>query len=730
VSALLPPEAPVKDEGAAEKPAGHVGQALARVDARDKVMGRARYSAEVPVAGVAHAVMVTSPIARGRVVEIDTRAALKQPGVLGVLTPNNALKLPGGLAAADPGDRVVQALQDDRILYSNQPIALAVADTFERATHAAHRVTVRTEAEPFTVQLDEALHDGFPFDIKRLSGATPGDETLGHPADALASASVAIEATYDVPPETHNPLEPHATIAVWSGKAHLTVYDATQGVFGVRRKLAKAFGLPLENVRVLTKFVGGGFGCKGSVWSHVVLAALAAKQLGVPVKLVLTRPQMFGMVGGRPQVRQVLKLGATKTGQLEAISHQSTSTTSRFDDYLEPAALPSRHLYACRNIATSHRLVRLDIGTPTYMRAPGESTGTFALESAMDELAHVLKLDPLELRLRNHADVDPSDGRPYSSKSLKQCYALAAERFGWAERKKRAEAARESTVRVGVGLATATYPANMSPAQAVATLGSDGAVVVKSGAVDLGGGTYTVMRQVAADALGLPIARVRFELGDSTLPEAPRSGGSQTAASVASAVMAACAALRAKVVALGGGGESASLYQEVLARAPNGPIEARASVVPSEERKRFALHAFGAQLAEVEVDELGQVRVTRMVGAFAFGRPLNAQLARSQLLGGMVWGIGMALHERSVYDAQLGRIMSRDLAEYHLPTHADVPSIEPYIVEEDDAHVDPAGVKGVGELGITGAAAAIANAVFHATGRRVRALPITPDALI
>jgi xanthine dehydrogenase YagR molybdenum-binding subunit len=716
-----------------------VGQPLERVDAKDKVTGRARFSAEVPVAGVAYGVLITSPIARGRVVDLDTSTAERLPGVLGVLTPKNAMRLPGGVEAADPGDRVVQVLQDDHIFYSNQPIGLAVADTFERAMQAAYTVRVKTEAEPCTVRLDDALADAFPFDIKRVSGATPGDETHGKPEAALQAAPVLLEATYEIPPEVHNPLEPHATVAVWSGPSHLTVYDSSQGIFAARKKLATAFALPLENVRVLTKFVGGGFGCKGSVWSHVLLSALAAKQLSVPVKVVLTRPQMFGPVGGRPAVRQTVKLGAAKNGKLEAIEHHSVSTTSRFDEFLEPAALVSRHLYACKNIGTQHRLVRLDIGTPTSMRAPGESTGTFALESAMDELAYTLKIDPLELRLRNYAEVDPSDGKPFSSKSLRQCFTVAAEQFGWAERRARAERSRESTVKVGVGLATATYPANMSHAEASAVLLPDGTVRVRSGAVDIGGGTYTVMRQVAADALGVPVTQVRFELGDTDYPEAPRSGGSQTAASVATAVMAACGQLRSRLVALalkrtGGLADALTLEQAMLVLGPSGrprePMESRASIDPGEERKRFALHSFGAQLAEVEVDELGNVRVTRMVGAFAFGRVLNARLARSQLMGGMVWGIGMALHEHAAYDAALGRIMSRDLADYHVPTHADVPDIEPYIVEEQDTHVNPAGVKGVGELGITGAAAAVANAVFHATGKRIRTLPITPDKLI
>jgi len=688
-----------------------------RADGRAKVTGQARYSYEWPIAGVAYGVLVTSPIAKGRILSIDAKEAEKEPGVIAVLTPANAMKLPGGARPADGGDRVVQVLQDDRILYSNQPVALAVADTFERAFHAAARVQVRAQPEAFTVRLDDELRAAFPHDIRNSAGLQPADQSRGDVDSALLQADHRIEAEYGTPPETHNPLEPHATLAVWNGD-HLTVYDATQGIFGVRKKLAHAFAVPPEQVRVITKFVGGGFGCKGSAWSHVVIAALAAKQLGRPVKIALTRPQMFGMVGGRPITRQRISAAATKEGRLTALRHQSLSSTSRFDDFIEPAALVSRHQYKCDHIQTLHRLVRLDIGTPTYMRAPGESSGSFALESAIDELAHELGIDPVELRLRNYAEVDPTEGKPFSSKSLRRCYELGMERFGWQKRSRRPELALRAGKLVGTGMATAGYPANFTKASALARMNPDGTVVVQSGAVDLGGGTYTVMAQVAADALGIPYDRVRFDLGDTQMPEAPRSGGSITAASVASAVEAACRNLRQKLDALG--------------TLPTAPVEALGEVAPQEDRKKYALHSFGAQFAEVEVDpELGMVRVVRMVGVFAAGRILNARLARSQFMGGMIWGIGMALHEHAVYDENLGRIVTRDLADYHVPAHKDVVSIEPvFLPVEKDEIVDPAGVKGIGEIGITGAAAAIANAVFNATGKRVRSLPITPDKLL
>ena len=730
-----------------------VGKPIVRADGRAKVTGEARYSYEAQVPGAVYAVLVTSGVAKGRIVEIDARAAEREPGVLAIITPRNALRLPGK-PQGEPPDRVVQVLQDDRILFSNQPVAVAVADTLERATHAALLVRVRAEAEPHSVRVEEELGHAFPHDIIAGGRKQEPDSAHGDVARGLREADARIEQAYEVPPETHNPMEPHATVAIWTASDRVTIHDSSQWVFAVRNKIANAFAIPKENVRVLTKFVGGGFGCKGSPWSHVLIAALAAKQVGRPVKLVLTRQQMFGMVGGRPQTVQSVALGAKKDGQLAALRHQSTSATSRFDVFVEAAALQARHLYASPNIETKHRVVRLDIGTPTFMRAPGESSGSFALESAMDELAHALGIDPLALRLKNYAETDPTEGKPFSSKSLRQCYTDGARRFGWDKRPTRPRSQTRDGLLLGMGMATATYPANFSPANAVARMLPDGSAQVESGTIDLGTGTYTVMAQVAADALGLPYEKVRFDLGDSEMPEAPISAGSMTAASVGSAVLLTCAALREKLVQLAVADAASPLHgvraeevrvedgrltaqgrsdthADIVRRAGGKPIEARSKAAPGEERKKYTNLAFGAQFAEVLVDpDLGIVRVSRMVGVFAPGRVLNARTARSQLMGGMVWGIGMALHEHSVYDDKLGRIMSRDLADYHVASNADVGVVEPYFVEEQDEHVNPAGVKGVGELGLCGAAAAIANAVFNATGRRIRTLPITPDKLL
>lgn len=515
-------------------------------------------------------------------------------------------------------------------------------------------------------------------------------------------------------------MEPHSTIAVWEGPDKLTLYDASQGIFGDRKRIAALLGLDPENVRVVSLFVGGGFGSKGPTWSHSVLCAMAARHVNRPVKLVLRRVQMFGPVGCRSETRQTISAGASRDGALIALTNNVLSHTSTIDEFTEPASLPARMLYKSANNATGQRLVRSDIGTPSYTRAPGEATGTFALEAAMDELAYELHMDPIELRLKNYADEDPDKQIPWSTKSLRECYRQGAERFGWARRTPEPRSMRDGNALIGWGMATSVYPARRSPASALARMFPDGSVLVEAGTQELGGGTYTIMTQIAADALGIPVSKVTFKLGDTRYPETPVSGGSQTAATTGAAVYAAATALRDKVAALPNGSFGGQPY-----------IEARASTEPNSDAKKFSSYSFGAQFAEVRVDaDLGQMRVTRMTGVFGAGKILNAKTARSQFLGGMVWGISMALLEQTVYDERLGRIVNNNLAEYHVPTNVDVGSIDVAWVEEDDPHVSPIGAKGIGEIGITGATAAIANAVFHATGKRIRELPITLDKLI
>jgi len=496
-----------------------VGQPIDRVDGRAKVTGAAVYAAEVPVANIAYAVIASGAVARGSLRSLDLGAARAAPGVLAVLAPGAAPTLPGA-AAKSPQERVLQLLQDDHVHYADQPIAVVVADTLERAQHAAR--LVRATYDTRAAVLDLAAPGAEEYAPKSLGPRGDTDSARGDVAAGLAAAVHRIAATYTTPSENHHAMEMHATIAAWQGDDHLTLYDSTQGLFNVRRRLAKIFGLPEGNVRVIDHFVGGGFGSKGSPWSHVPLAALAAKVCGRPVKLVVTRPQMCSLVGHRPVTVQRLQLGADAQGRLTAIEHRVTSATSRFDEFVEPAASQTRMLYACPNVATSHRLVRLDVPTPTYTRAPGEATGTYALECAMDELAHAAGLDPLELRVRNHAARDEHEDKPFSSKSLLECYRRGADAFGWARRGRAPRSMRDGDLLVGWGMATATYPARQLACSAIARIAADGGVLVQAGTQELGTGTYTIMSQISADELGVPLARVRFELGDTAYPEARR----------------------------------------------------------------------------------------------------------------------------------------------------------------------------------------------------------------
>ena len=728
-----------------------VGEPLNRVDGHQKVTGTARYSAEFPVAKLAYGVTIQSVIAKGKIAKIDTHAAEQLPGVLAVITHLNAPKAFGD----EGGGHKVQVLQDNIVLYSGQHIGIVVADTFEQAMHAASLVQVRYEEEKPTLNMKDNLDQAY-LPKSKIPGNEPPDSSVGDVTQGLAAAAVRVQQTYTTPVENHNPMEPHATTAVWQGQ-QLLLYDATQGVFQCQQKVAAVLGIEPANVRIMSYYVGGGFGCKGSAWSHVPLAAIAARQVSRPVKLVLGRIQMYGPVGFRPETIQQVSLGATREGKLTALRHSGTSQTSTFDEFIEPVAKTARMIYACPNIETSHRLVQLDEGTPTYMRAPGEASGSFALESAMDELAYALKIDPIELRLRNYAELDSSKGLPWSSKSLRECYKVGAERFGWQNRNPTPRSMRDGNYLQGMGMATATYPTNRSPASAIAQIMADGTAVVRTGSQDIGTGTYTVMTQIAAQALGIPVEKIRIELGDTNLPKTPVSGGSQTAASVGSSVHLAANQARTKLMQLAVTDQKSPLYGSntediiaqdgslflknkssatetygaILARHGLKMIEARADAKPGEEKDKYSMHSFGAQFAEVQVNpDSGEVRVTRWVGSFGVGRLLNAKTANSQLVGGIVYGIGMALMEHTIIDHNRGRVVNADLAEYHVPVNADVPPIEVLFVDEHDPYVNPLGIKGIGEIGITGAAAAIANAVYHATGKRIRDLPITLDKLL
>ena len=731
------------------------GKGIDRLDARLKVTGKATYAAEFATANVAFGVIVGAGGGKGRLSALDTTAAEKAPGVLAVLSHKNAPKLPGASKKLEGTDRVVQIFQDDQVHYADQPIALVVADTLEHARHAATLVKPTIDAAaPVALSMEAERPNAYP--PKSLNGK-PADTNKGDFDKAFAGAKTKIEQTYSTPDEHHNPMEMHATLAVWQGDGKVTVYDATQGISGVQKKIATVFDLKPDDVRVISHYVGGGFGCKGSPWSHISLAVMAAKVTQRPVKVMLTRQQMFGFVGHRPTTSQKIALGADAAGKLVALRHETLSYTSQLDEFAEPSGLCSRMLYACDNIRTTHRLVKLDTATPTFTRAPGESTGTYALECAMDELAYALDVDPLKLRLDNYADKDPEDGKPWSSKELRACYKQAADKFGWQKRKKQPRSTRDGRWLVGVGMATATYPANQRDASAVARIRADGTALVQAGSQDIGTGTYTIMTQIAADALGMPMDRITFELGDTKLPPTPVSGGSATASSTGSAVKQACLAARGQLIDLAIGNAASPLHglaagdvdvdggalvskkdktmreniADVVKRTGKDELSARTDTKPKEDRKTHSCHSFGAQFVEVRVDEAtGEVRVSRVVSAFAAGKILNAKTARSQFLGGIVWGIGLALTEETVRDARSGRVVNNSLTDYHVPVNADVPAIDVIMVDESDPFVNEIGAKGIGEIGITGIGAAIANAVYHATGKRVRDLPITLDKLL
>jgi xanthine dehydrogenase YagR molybdenum-binding subunit len=706
-----------------------IGQSISRVDGPQKVTGGATYAAEFPVSGLVHGVIVRSTIANGRIAGIDSAAAERVPGAVAVLTHESATHLAyrrhAGDVDPDAGERL-RVLQDDRISHQGQPVALVIAATLEQATHAA--TLVRVSYAPGAAVTD----------ITRAKSGPPGDEETGEdegsrsqtrrgdPKGALADSEVRIDETYVIPRENHNPIEMHATIAEWDGD-RLTLWDKTQWVHNTAAEIAAVFGIPAKNVRVISPFVGGAFGSALRAWPHVTLAALGARVTRRPVKVMLSRREMYYGVGYRPHTVQRVALGATRDGRLAAILHDGWQETSTYEEYTEALLNATRFLHSCRNVRTRHRLAPLNTHTPTYMRAPGEGSGIFALECAMDELAVALGLDPVELRLRNEPQHDEFRKLPFSSRSTRECYRAAAERFGWSRRDARVRSMRDGRRLIGWGMASATYPMNYVRASARARLLPDGTAEVASAASDMGPGTWTSMTQVAAETLGLPIERVKFILGDTLLPRAPVHGGSLTMASVGSAVRAACRKARNGALAR----SEASDLMDAMRRLAE-PVEATASVKPGDAEERFSMHAFGAVFVEVAVDpDLGETRVRRIVGAYGAGRIVNPKLARSQCIGGMIGGIGMALMEHAVVDPRNGRVVNANFAEYAVPVHADSPQVMDVIfVEEEDPHVNPLGVKGVGEIALVGVAPAIANAIFHATGRRVRGLPITPDKLL
>ncbi len=761
-----------------DQPGGYVGKPLVRVEGREKVTGKAKYAAEFALPGLTYGVFTTSPIAKGKITSIDTSAAAREPGVIAVLTHQNLPKL-----AKTPNDAQGKKdigapmgflpLTGDEIFYAAQPVALVVADTIEHATHAATLVKV-------TYQKSEPLANfrqpkAELFDPEKVQdGKQKGHTRRGEPQAAFASAPIQLKATYNHPVYNHNPMEPGSTTAHWEAPDRLTIYESTQGVTRTQSAVAAMTGMPREQIRVITKYLGGGFGCKGATWPHTILTVQAAKAVGRPVKLMLTREQMFTSMGHREDQEQIMQLGATADGKLTSLVHTKKSTTSPWDNYAEPNSKIVDLLYASPTFESSYELARANVMTSTFMRAPGEAPGSFAIECSMDDLAYRVGVDPIEIRLRNYADHDYGTGQPWSSKSLKQCYARGAELFGWNKRNPKPGATRDGRYLVGMGMASASYPVHNSSGTARARLYADGHAVVQAGATDLGTGTYTVMTQVAADSLGLPIEKVRFELGDTQLPTAPNSGGSVAAGTVSSSVYLACQDVWQKLIKAAVIDRKSPLYRakpedvavekgrlflkkdpkkgeafgDLMKRGEMTDIEGmaqgkygsgyedaaaakNADPTQKDQAGHHSMHSFGAHFCEVRVDmDLGTIRVSKWVSVIGAGRILNAQTARSQIIGGAIFGIGSALMEETIRDQNFSRYTNADLAGYHVPVNADIPDMTVEFVEEHDPHINAMGVKGIGEIAMVGVAAAVANAVYHATGKRLRDLPLTPDKVL
>jgi xanthine dehydrogenase YagR molybdenum-binding subunit len=731
--------------------APYIGTPASRIDGHAKVTGAAKYAGEFTAPDLAHGSVVTSTIARGRIARIDISEALSVAGVIAVLTHKNRPPMAGTDRAyrdetAPEVGSPFRPLYDDKIRFSGQPVALVLAEDWETARFAASLVRVEYEEDPHVTDLHQQLHEAKAID-------TP-PKPRGKADKALAAADVRHEAEYYIPVEHHNPMELFASTVIWDGHGKLTVYDKTQGVQNVQRYVRGVFKMKADDVRVVSPYVGGAFGSGLRPQYQVALAVLAARALQRSVRVVLTRQQMYTL-GFRPGSIEHVGLGATADGALDAITHDVSAMTSQYEEFARNDTGWSGALYKCANTKYSHKLAGLDLATPCDMRAPGAATGVYALECAMDELAVALKIDPLELRIRNYSDREQNDDLPYTSKQLRECYRQGAEAFGWSRRNAEPRSMRDGSELVGWGMATGVWEALQMKTAARIVLSANGHAEIACATSDIGTGTYTIMAQVAADMLGLPIDNISIKLGDSTLPQSPVEGGSWMAASVSHAIASAADAVRKELLRLakkvpesplaGTKLDDITLADGKIAskrdtnRAVSITDAMRNSGVDRIEQERFsdfkqdskhARNTHSAVFAEVKIDEqLGVIRVTRVVSAVAAGRILNTRTARSQIMGSVVWGIGMALHEETLIDHHFGRIMNANIGEYHVPVNADVHDIKVIFVDEPDDIINPLGIKGVGEIGVVGVAAAIANAVYHATGKRIRDLPITLDKL-
>ena len=705
-----------------------IGEPLDRVDGRLKVTGAAKYSGEFKPANMAYAVLVPATITSGEVTAIDTKAALKASGVITVMTPFNAPKVPGYQPDAAKPMKGLKLFNDNKVYFNGQPIALVIAETFEKATHAASLIRCKYNRQEFATD----------FHANKESKAKPAGEQhkdyLRGQADAYKSAPFMIEAEYTLPSEMHNPMELHVTTAIWNGADKVTVYTKSQGVIGSQRSIATAFNLDQQNVQINSHFVGGAFGSSLRTWPHEIAAVQAAKMINRPVRLTLTREQMFLMVGYRPMTIQKVGIGADADGKLTGITHESFSQTAVYEDFTERSVNVSRFLYNSPNVNTRYRIVPLNIGVPAPMRGPGEATGAYALESALDELSYKLNIDPIELRLKNYADVNPENNLPWSSKYLKECYKQGAEKIGWDKRLQKPGTNRDGEWLVGYGMGGGAFGAYRSKTQAIITLSADGKVVIKSATSDIGPGTATAMVVIAADKLGLPADKITFELGNSSFPVAPTQGGSSTVSSVGSAVNDACIALKKKLYSLDGKPETSTDaidYNKILQQHNLPSLELTVESDVNPDGKKYSMYSFSAHFVQVYVHPVtGVVKIKKVIAVVDGGKIVNMKTASSQMIGGAVGGIGMAMTEEAVIDDRYGKYINSNLADYHVPVNADIPQIEAVFINKPDPILNPLGTKGIGEISLIGVAPAVANAVYNATGKRIREMPITPDKIL
>ena len=734
---------------------------LDRVDGRLKVTGAAKYSAEYVLPGMVYGVLVGSRIAKGTIKSIDSKAAERAPGVIAVISHLNVIPVPGykpaGGQQSEPpaGGQPLRVFYDNKIYSNDQPIVIVVASSLEKAQYGASLVKVQYDRQQHQTDFEANAKNAVMAEAAKKNPKSPtADYDRGH-TDAFETAPFKFEAEYILPTEMHNPMELQAITAHWEADDRLTIYDKVQGTKMTQKTFAKEWGIPEQNVKVIATFVGGAFGNGLHSWPHESAAIIAAKQVKRPVKLVLTREQMFTMVGYRPRTWQKIQMGASKDGKLIAINHHSIGQTSTYEEFTETTLMQTRMMYASPSVSTRYRILPLNVATPIWMRGPGEATGAFALESAMDEMAYAIEMDPIDFRLANYTETDPDKNIPWSTKYMKECYQEGKKRIGWENRKLKPGSVRDGEWLVGYGMGTGTFGANRSAATVKAELDIEGKLVMHCAITDIGPGTATAMVQIASNVTGIAPEKITFHLGSSQFPDAGLQGGSSTVNSVGPAVLAACNALKEQLITMAAAkngadfgsatpddlmlekgeiqlsGKSKAILKDLLKQNNVETIQTTQESKPSENGKQYSMNAFSMHFAMVHVHPFtGQVRVKKIVCCADAGTIVSPKTAESQMIGGATGGIGMALTEDAVMDHRYGRYVTKDFGDYHVPVHADVPDIDVYFVNKPDLLADPVGSKGLGEIAIIGVAPAIANAVFNATGKRIRQLPITPDKLI